>query len=76
MSVEASAPSLLVLAEHVEVTREVPRPSRLKLLALRLGLTRWASPPPATSWREVAVLVALGDIGLLLMVWSLGGLGP
>lgn len=34
--------------------------------------TAWASPPPAPGWRVYALQMFLGDLGLLLIAYSLG----
>ncbi len=40
--------------------------------ARRLGVTRWASPPPAPGWRVYALAMLAGDLGLLLIAIDLG----
>ena len=48
----------------------------LRQVVRDLGATRWASPPPGISWRTVALLVLLGDLGLLLLAMDVGLIHP
>lgn len=53
----------------------VRRPRRRRITAEEkraLGSTRWASPPPSTSWRAYAVCLLCGDVGLILIAWGMG----
>ena len=40
---------------------------------VRLSDTKWASPPPEVSGRTIAIMMLLGDIGLVLLLSSMFG---
>lgn len=71
-STAASSTSGLIVADDLEVTRVERRDLILRRVSIDLGATRWASPPPGVSWRMVALLVLLGDLGLLLLALDVG----
>lgn len=51
---------------------DAPQPRWWGDSARRLGITRWASPPPAPGWRVYALAMLAGDLGLLMVAFDLG----
>lgn len=79
MMAASSSTSGLIVPATLDVTRIERRDlltHRAEAAAAALGTTRWASPPPGVSWRAIALVVLLGDLGLLLLALDLGLLSP
>lgn len=68
----STASGMMRIPDRVEQTSSF-RVTRSTMV--ELGVTRWASPPPGTSWKTSLVLMLLGDAGLLLLAWGLGAIG-
>ena len=68
MLAETSTQGLVAALAEVEVTRRIP----LRRLRRRLRRRRASVAMSGLEWRTIAGLVLLGDLGLALMLWSLG----
>lgn len=68
----STATGMVQLPDRVERTGRV---IVTRSTMVELGVTRWASPPPGTSWKTSLVLMLIGDAGLLLLAWGLGAIG-
>lgn len=62
--------SSVALSTMTTMSSDVPKPPWWE--KSESTTTAWASPPPAPGWRVYALQMFLGDIGLILIAYSLG----
>lgn len=62
--------STMTTMSHLANSPDVPKPRWWA--QSEPTTTAWASPPPAPGWRVYALQMFLGDLGLILIAYSLG----
>ncbi len=56
-------------SSHQLLSAAFPQPRRPR--TVRMSDTKWASPPPEVSGRTIVIMMALGDLGMVLLLSSM-----